>query len=621
MNSPPKWTIKKIAFTILFIVVFVLISLILLGSVTHAMGLVDDTINANNDYSKYALENYQLDFYVDNSWGWLPWNWGDGIGKSVMYGLYAITNFIWIISLYLSNATGYLIQEAYKLDFISQTADAVGKNIQTIAGVNSTGFSTSGFYVGFLLILILVLGIYVTYVGLLKRETTKAIQAITNFFVVFILSASFIAYAPDYIIKINEFSSDISQASLDVGTKIILPDSESKGRDSVDLIRDSLFSIQIKQPWLLLQFGDSNVENIGAERVEGLVATSPYTNNGTDRENIIKDEIENKENSNLTITKTINRLGIVFFLFLFNIGISVFIFLLTGIMIFSQVLFIIYAMFLPVSFLLSMIPTFNSTSKRAVIKLFNVIMTRAGITLIITIAFSISTMLYSLSSSSPFFMTAFLQIVTFVGIYFKLGDLMSMFALQSSDSQTIGKRMMRKPRMLMQRQTRKIQRKLGRRSSKKTNGAKKPKKKGATPTSKNPKQKNKTQSAKPKAPIISKKIGQKPKKSRETQKRLNTTNSSNSQNKRSIYPKKQDSKKISHKKITNSTPKYRTHAKNKSTERINKKQNRNSVGQKRVTPEKNRNKQQSRKQITKSPNNKKFNRRNTVRKNTRGQRK
>ena len=89
-----------------------------------------------------------------------------------------------------------------------------------------------------------------------------------------------------------------------------------------------------------------------------------------------------------------NRLGTVFFLFLFNIGISVFVFLLTGMMIFSQVLFIIYAMFLPVSFVLSMAPTFEGSSRRAVIKLFNTILARAGITLVITVAFSISTMLY-----------------------------------------------------------------------------------------------------------------------------------------------------------------------------------------------------------------------------------
>ena len=460
-----NWTLKrlgKVAMTVAFTLVIAIFLLAMLGTVVQAAGLVDDTVNVANEYSRYPLENYQLDFYVDNSWGWLPWNWSDGIGKQVMYGLYAITNFIWTISLYLSNATGYLVQEAYSLDFISTTADSIGKNMQTLAGVTTGGLSTEGFYVGFLLILILVLGVYVTYTGLVKRETTKAIHAIVNFVMVFVLSASFIAYAPDYIKKINDFSSDISNASLSLGTKIVLPHSDSQGKDSVDLIRDSLFSIQVQQPWLLLQYNNSDMESIGVERVESLLSTSPDTNNGEDRENIVIEEIEDRNNTNLTITKTINRLGTVFFLFIFNIGISIFVFLLTGIMIFSQVLFIIYAMFLPVSFILSMIPSFDSMSKRAITKLFNTILMRAGITLIITTAFSISTMLYSLSGGYPFFLIAFLQIVVFAGIYFKLGDLMSMFSLQSNDSQSVGSRIMRRPRMLMHAHMHRLQRKLGR---------------------------------------------------------------------------------------------------------------------------------------------------------------
>ena len=452
----------KVIGRVLLALLLILLLLTVFGTAAHAAGLVDDTVDAANEYSKYPLDNYQLDFYVDSGWDWLPWNWLDGIGKQVMYGLYAITNFIWTISLYLSNATGYLIQEAYSLDFISSTANSIGKNMQTLAGVTTGGLSSEGFYIGFLLILILVVGIYVAYTGLIKRETTKAIHAVVNFVVVFVLSAAFIAYAPDYIGKINEFSADISNASLTLGTKIVLPNSESQGKDSVDLIRDCLFSIQVKQPWLLLQYGNSDMESIGADRVESLLSTSPDENNGQDREEIVVEEIEDRENTNLTITKTINRLGTVFFLFMFNIGISVFVFLLTGIMIFSQVLFIIYAMFLPVSFLLSMVPSFEGMSKRAITKLFNTILTRAGITLIITVAFSISTMLYNLSGEYPFFLTAFLQIVTFAGIYFKLGDLMGMFSLQSGDSQSMGSRIMRRPRMLMHAHMHRLQHKLGR---------------------------------------------------------------------------------------------------------------------------------------------------------------
>lgn len=462
MKSVTKEKVFHVLKQVLLAVTVTLVLLSLLGTVAHASGLVDDTVNAGNLYSKYPLSNYQLDFYVDNSWSWLPWNWLDGIGKSVQYGLYCITNFVWTISLYLSNATGYVVQQAYKLDFINDMADSIGKSIQTLAGVTENGFSSSGFYVGFLLIIILIVGVYTAYTGLLKRETSKALHAVINFVVVFIVSASFIAYAPNYIQKINDFSSDISTASLDLGTKIMLPDSDSKGKDSVDLIRDSLFAIQVEKPWLLLQFGNSDTEEIGTDRVEALVSASPSDDDGETRENIVKTEIEDNDNDNLTIPQVVNRLGMVFFLLIFNLGITIFIFLLTGMMLFSQILFIIYAMFLPVSFLMSMIPTYENMAKQAVVRVFNAIMTRAGITLIVTVAFSISSMFYNISTDYPFFMVAFLQIICFAGIYMKLGELMSMFSLNANDSQQIGRRIFRRPMVFMRHRARRMERRIAR---------------------------------------------------------------------------------------------------------------------------------------------------------------
>ena len=462
MKSVTKEKVFHVLKLVLLAVTVTLVLLSLLGTVAHASGLVDDTVNADNLYSKYPLSNYQLDFYVDNSWSWLPWNWLDGIGKSVQYGLYCITNFVWTISLYLSNATGYVVQQAYKLNFINDMADSIGKSIQTLAGVTEHGFSSSGFYVGFLLIIILIVGVYTAYTGLLKRETSKALHAVINFVVVFIVSASFIAYAPNYIQKINDFSSDISTASLDLGTKIMLPDSQSKGKDSVDLIRDSLFAIQVEKPWLLLQFGNSDTEEIGTDRVEALVSASPSDEDGETRENIVKTEIEDNDNDNLTIPQVVNRLGMVFFLLIFNLGITIFIFLLTGMMLFSQILFIIYAMFLPISFLLSMIPTYENMAKQAVVRVFNAIMTRAGITLIVTVAFSISSMFYNISTDYPFFMVAFLQIICFAGIYMKLGELMSMFSLNANDSQQIGRRIFRRPMVFMRHRARRMERRIAR---------------------------------------------------------------------------------------------------------------------------------------------------------------
>lgn len=469
-----KWnmnTAKRTAVTgILLLVIAVLLFTAFCPS-AGAVGLVDDTVDTAHEYSRYPLENYQLDFYVDNGWDWLPWNWVDGIGKQVMYGLYCITNFIWTINLYLSNASGFLVQEAYGLDFISGAADAIGKNIQAIAGISPSGLSTDGFYAGFLLLIILIVGAYVAYTGIIKRETNKAVRAVLNMVLIFVLSGAVIAYVPDCVKHLNEFSEDVSTASLTVGTKIVTPGAQSSGGDSVSLIRDSLFSIQVKQPWLLLQFGDTDTEALGEDRVESLLSASPSENNGEDRENVVKSEIEDNGNTNLTATKTVNRLGTVFFLFLFNIGISVFVFLLTGMMIFSQVLFIIYVMFLPVSFVLSMVPTFEGSSRRAVIKLFNTILARAGITLVITVAFSVSTMLYQIADRYPFFIIAFLQVVLFAGTYFKLGDLLSLFSLRDDGTRSMGRHIARRPGMFLYHQLHRLNRSVRSASSKGKTGS------------------------------------------------------------------------------------------------------------------------------------------------------
>lgn len=447
---------KKKLVKILLGIVGIFFLLIILSITAQATGLIDETINSSNNYSKYPIENYALDYFVDSSWDWLPWNWGDGIGKSVMYGIYAITDLIWLIGVYLSSATGYLVGEAYSLDFISDTTEAIGRNIQTLAGINENGFMSTGFYPGLLLLLILIMGIYVTYTGLIKRETTKATGALISFLTIFVLSASFIAYSTSYISRINDFSADISKAALDVGSRMTMPNSNTQGKSSVDTIRDSLFEIQVKQPWMILQYGDSDIEKVGVERVEELESTSPFANKGKDRTEIIKEEVNDRENDNMTITKTISRLGVATFIFIFNLFISVFVFILTGIMIFSQILFIIFAVFLPISFLLSMIPSFNHLMKQTIMRLFNVIMMRAGITLVLTISFSLSAMVYSLTATQPFFVVAFMQIVVFAGIYFKLNDLMGMMALSSSDSQNTTNRVMRRPKQTASRAIRKI---------------------------------------------------------------------------------------------------------------------------------------------------------------------
>ena len=446
--------VQKIAITAFIAVVMAFLFLNLFTVQAHAAGLLDETIDTAHEFSRYPIDNYQLDFYVDSSWDWLPWNWLDGIGKTAQYAIYLFTNFLWTLNLYISNAVGYLIQQAYDLDFISSAASEIGKNIQLIAGVSASGFDSTGLFPGMMAIVTLLVGVYCTYVGLIKREMTKAFHAALNFVVVFVVSVGLIAYAPSAISGVNEFSSDISNGIVNVSAKILAPDAAGENT-GVSAIRDCLFGIQVKQPWLIMQFGDSDVENIGEERVNSLLGTSPDENRGKDREEVVKTELEDYDNGNLTVTEVTSRFGLSVFFLIFNLIVSAFAIMLTGSMLLSQILFIISAMFLPVSLLISMIPAFSGTSRRAVISLFNTIMLRVGTTLLTTFVLVLSSLAYTIANGKPFVVVVLLQVIVFAGVYMERDKLLGMIGLRDEDTGRIGRAMTNRSRRTISRAVRK----------------------------------------------------------------------------------------------------------------------------------------------------------------------
>lgn len=418
--------------------------------VAAASGLVDETIDAGNLYSQYRWDNYQIDFYVDTSWDWLPWNWMDRIDNKISSVFYGISDGIWLISVLLSSGTGYIVQQTYSLDFIGDMADDIGKNIQILAGMNtgSKKFNADGFYTWLLLFIVLIVGGYMAYAGLIKRKTTEAVSAAVNMLVIFLLTAAFIAYAPQYIKNINDFSADLSNGVLELGAKLVMPGNDEMGVKATDKIRNNLFAIQVYKPWLLLQFGTTDETAIESERIaagvdgdriKSILSVSPVTNFGEDRQTAVKTDIETYKNVNMTVTNVAGRFGTVLLVFFLNMIISIFVIIMCGMVVFTQLMFIIFALYLPLNFILSMLPTYNGLLKKAVEKLFNTILMRAGLTLLITIAFSLSAMIYSMSGDYPFLMVAFLQIVVFVGTYLKMDEILSMVALGDGGSNKRGR--------------------------------------------------------------------------------------------------------------------------------------------------------------------------------------
>lgn len=424
----------KIVMLVLIIAVVIVSSTV---SVAYADGVAAGIFDElNNDdstagYAEYPVENYQLDYYADIDLGKLI-NIKSISAEAIYYSMYQNTNVVWYVNLVISSITGYAIQEAFALDLIGSAADMIGNNLQVIAGVSPSGFGSDGFYLRTVVFLLLILGVYVAYVGMLKHQVSRAVNAVVNFVTVFVLSAVFIAYAPECINKVNDFSSDISTAALSVGEKIVMPGSDG---DSVGLMRDMLWGIQVKQPWLMLEFGTTDISSIGEERIDALLSAEIYS---SVRNELVKDEVEKRNNTCMTGIWAVSRFVLTVFVTLLNIFISFFVMLLVALMLISQVLFIVYVLFLPISFLLSMIPGNMMSVKKAVERVFNAIMVRAGVVLLVVISFCLSSMVWQLSSGMPLVIVELLQVLVFAAVFLNRNNIVSMFGIQLGESQQFG---------------------------------------------------------------------------------------------------------------------------------------------------------------------------------------
>jgi len=389
-----------------------------------ASGLMDNTINDAYGFSRYPIAHYALDLYIDPDAGrgWFGISLPD-----VSRILFSITNAIWELCVFLASAVGSVVQEAFRLDFLSRATDEIGRNIQQIAGVSENGFSTTGFLPMLLPLAVLAMGAYVLYVGLFKREMTKALGAVMNFLVIFVLSIGFIAFAPSYIQAINSLSVDLADGALRITNAILNPGANDTNV-AVAGIREALHQVQIHAPWQLLQFGSLDID---PARVHELLSYAPHSDARIDA--VIREvEIYN----NIHLSGEVDRFGTVLILFFVNLGISIFVLSLTGLMIFSQLLLIFYLTLLPIALVLSLFPTFNGIAKRSIERVFNTLLLRVGYTLIITIAFSLSLLVYRVSSdlSMPFLLVGFLQILVFWGVHKKQDELLGMIRLQSGEN-------------------------------------------------------------------------------------------------------------------------------------------------------------------------------------------
>lgn len=426
--------IKKILLgMVLFLfllILFICISKVF--DVSAASGWVDQTVDGGTEYSKHPIGNYALDFYADVGSAWLPWNWSDNVGAGVFTTIHSITSSFWTILVYLSYFVGWVVEQAFNLNFLTDAIDLLSGNIQRIAGVNMGGFTMSGLFPAMALLLILCAGCYFAYVGMFQKKTAKAVSNLLAFALTFVLGMGVIAYSGSYLNMINEFQVGLNQEILNIGSTLTF--GEDSG-DTVTSIREELYNVMIKAPYLLLQYDSVNEEEIGVDRINELLETKPLSE---ERETIVKKEVTELENESMGLQGVLFRLGAVIIVLLCDVVIGLCVLVLAGLMISSQILFLLYVSFFPVALVFSLFPNSSNNLKNILARCLEAIMMKPGITIILMVTFSISMLCYRLSASGNFLWMMFLQILTFAVAVSKAKVLLSMMRI-GGGSQEEGK--------------------------------------------------------------------------------------------------------------------------------------------------------------------------------------
>ncbi|ALA55213.1 Membrane protein, putative (plasmid) [Shouchella clausii] len=391
------------------------------------------------DYNEYPQHHYYLDSYIDTSGDWMPWNWAEGAGKQIFIALAELTNSIWQLNVLLAHFTGFIVQEAFTLDFVSSVTNVIGKAIQGVAGF-SNGFHSDGLWPLLVTFMLCLVGTWAAYVGIVKRETSRAWGGLISSLIVFVFSLGFFANAGTILKELNDWSSNIQSNILNVSASIVNPGSSYDQDEGIASIRNQMFDLMVKKPYTILQYGSTEIEQ---ERVNELLSVDPLRD-GESREEIAKIEVEDRDNAMMGLGGVSQRAAFIPLLFIANTIIGVFSLIVSGSIILYQLVFLALALFAPVPLLMAVVPRWQQSAVVWFSKLVHAQLMKIAIALLLTILFGISSILYQATSNGDigYLGMMLLQIVCFVGIWSKRKDLFGSVTqtvsnIQSSTGETL----------------------------------------------------------------------------------------------------------------------------------------------------------------------------------------
>ncbi|PGE10510.1 hypothetical protein COM64_28825 [Bacillus toyonensis] len=377
--------------------------------------LIDDIIPKSKEklkYEEYPPSSYGIDIYTPEGGSGESlkfWKWGDKVKEQMVAVLFSLISIGWTINLGISTFVTSMVGQSMSLNIVADVGDKLGDVISKAAGFN--GSWGNGIYSELIGLMLALLACWVIWVGFVQRRQSDMLGGLLKALGILVFTLGFFANS-SYIIKgLNTFSEQVNKTVLDSTQSI---SGASEGYSSgVDSITDLTHTLLIKQPYTLLQFGTTDMKKIGDERIKKMLTTTA----ADERQELLKEEVEQKKNTILTLDATFERGALVLLLFLINGPLWVVLGLCSMAMLFYQLMFIIVALMSPVMLLMALVPAWTGTAKRFLSELFRTLLMKVAIGFLLTLMFWVSSILYSATDKYGYLVVAALQVLSFLGVW------------------------------------------------------------------------------------------------------------------------------------------------------------------------------------------------------------
>ncbi|MGP4079166.1 CD3337/EF1877 family mobilome membrane protein [Pseudalkalibacillus sp. R45] len=330
----------------------------------------------------YPLDHYKMEAVI-----------GDGLKDAGDQALHAINQGMWGFNKTIASFTLYSTNQLMSFDLISTIVSEASIMSERIYEIMSGTF----------------LSLFVIFVGgtaawryFVNQQVGHAVKAIIGALAIMVVTFWFYSDATDNIKWLNDRGAELEGIASSVNVLVSSDEFDSNAaynpKEGIAVLDNQLFNLMVKRPYLLLNYGSTKESEIVGEdpnRVDKLLTIKPYSEEGKEeRKRIVKDEVSNYDNKQMTPDFSGERFGYLIITILSTIALAIPVLLLGTFKFLLQVWFLALVIFTAIPLILSILPAYSESALNHGKKLVGVLLMKAGLVLLIAVITGIITLLY-----------------------------------------------------------------------------------------------------------------------------------------------------------------------------------------------------------------------------------